>query len=166
MTIVVGANFCFLLIGGTPFQKEKEYGPVKIGKKTYTVEIFAVGVSTFVFGICWLVAWFYFLITGWSSFMLQIDNLIFHVILQLVAAVALIVSGLGIFRQWNKSNEIFKTSMAILLSSVGIALVVYGPMGHGDSIFMYLFGMWTLAVGGFLSTGTYLLNRLMHGHEN
>lgn len=57
---VIGMNFCFLLIGGTPFHKGEEFAPVKLGKKTYTVERFAVAVSTSVFGASWLVAWFYF----------------------------------------------------------------------------------------------------------
>ncbi len=158
MTLVIGANFCFLLIGGTPFHKGSEFEPVKMIKRKYTVERFAVGVSTFVFGISWLAAWVYFLMTGWNSFTSQVGSLIFHVVLQLVAAIALTISGVGIFLQWKRSSGIFLTSMAILLFSIGIAIFVYGPHGHGDPLFMYLFGAWTLVIGGFLTTGTYLLN--------
>lgn len=162
MVAVIGMNFCFLLIGGTPFHKGEEFAPVKMGKRTYTVEKFAVGVSTSVFGVCWLAAWFYFLFTGWDSFVAQFDSLILHVVLQFIASIGLIVSGVGIFRQWKRSKGIFLTGMITLFVSVGIAVAIYGPRGHGDPIFMYLLGMWTLVVGGFLTAGTYLLDRLLH----
>lgn len=160
--LVIGMNFCFLLIGGVPFHKGKEFAKVKMGMKSFTVERFAVGVSTSVFGFGWLVGWIYFLISGWDSFVVQIDALISHVLLQLVASVSLIVSGIGIFKQWKRSNGIFLTSMGILFGSVGISLIAYGPRGHGEPLFMYLFAVWTLVVGGFLTIAAYLLDKLVH----
>ncbi|PIS10780.1 MAG: hypothetical protein COT73_07645 [Bdellovibrio sp. CG10_big_fil_rev_8_21_14_0_10_47_8] len=162
MALVLGMNFCFLLIGGVPFHKGAEFSPVRVGQRTYTVERFAVGVSTSVFGIGWLASWFYFLISKWSSFMVQFDTLILHVSLQFIASVGLILSGVAIFKQWKRRNGIFLTSMIILFGSIGVAILVYGPRGHGESIFMYLLGMWTLVIGGFLTAGTYLLDRLIH----
>jgi hypothetical protein len=159
---VIGMNFCFLLIGGTPFHKGEEFGPVKVGKRSYTVERFAVAVSTGVFGASWLIAWFYFLATGWDSFVSQFDSLIFHVVLQLIASLALIVASIGLFRQWRRRKGIFLTGMGALFVSVGTAIYIYGPRGHGDPVFMYLLGAWTLVVGGFLTTATYLLDRLLH----
>lgn len=159
---VIGMNFCFLLIGGTPFHKGEEFAPVKLGKKTYTVERFAVAVSTSVFGASWLVAWFYFLFTGWDSFVSQFDSLIFHVVLQLIASLALIFAGVGLFKKWKRRKGIFLIGMAALFVSVIIAMVVYGARGHGEPIFMYLLGAWTLVVGGFLTVATYLLDRLLH----
>lgn len=162
MVAIIGMNFCFLLIGGTPFHKGEEFAPVKMGKRTYTVERFAVGVSTSVFGVSWLAAWLYFLFTGWDSFVAQFDSLILHVALQFIASIGLIVSGVGIFRQWKRSERIFFTGMITLLVSVGIMFAIYGPRGHGDRTIMYLLGMWTLVVGGFLTTATYLLDRLVN----
>ncbi|MGE3974543.1 MAG: hypothetical protein AB7F59_08470 [Bdellovibrionales bacterium] len=160
--LVIGINFCFLLVGGTPFHKGVEFAPVKVGKRTYTVERFAVGVSTTTFGVAWLAAWFYFLVTGWNPFLTQIQSLLFHVVLQLIAGIALVTSGIGIFKQWRRSKGVFITSMGLLIGSLGIAMAVYGPRDPGDTTFMYLFGMWTLVVGGFLTIATYLLDRLMH----
>jgi hypothetical protein len=154
-------NFCFLLIGGTPFHKGAEGASVTVGKRAYTVERFVVAVSTSVFGIVWLAAWIYFLVSGWNSFIAQFSSLIVHVVLQLVVALALVIAGLGIFRQWKRSKGVFLISMVLLVGSVGLAIVVYGPRGHGDPIFMYLFGVWTFVVGGFLTTATYLLDRLL-----
>lgn len=160
--LVIGANFCFLLIGGTPFHKGAEFAPIKMGTRTYTVEKFAVAVSTSGFGVAWLLAWIYFLITGWSSFSAQLSSLILHVVLQLAASIALIISGVGTFRQWKRSKGLFLTSMATLVGSTGLALLVYGPRGHGEPILMYLIGIWTLVVGGFLTTAVYLLDRLIN----
>ncbi len=135
MTLVIGANFIFLLIGGTPFHKGAEREPVHAGRRTYTVEKFAVGVSTGAFGICWLVAWAYFLITGWASFIAQFDSLILHVALQLFASLGLLVASVGIFWQWKRSKAIFLMSMATLVLSLIIAIFIYGPRGHGDPMF-------------------------------
>lgn len=54
--LVLGANFCFLLVEGKPFHKGKEFAPVHAGRRTYTAERFAVGVSTSVIGVSWLAA--------------------------------------------------------------------------------------------------------------
>ena len=159
-TLIIGANFCFLLIGGTPFHKGGEFAPVKMGQRTYSVGRFAVGVSTSVFGASWLVAWLYFLFTGWDSFISQFGTLVLHVALQFISAIGLSIAGVGIFLQWKRSNGIFLTSMATLLGSTGVAILVYGPRGHGVSIFMYLFGAWTLVVGGFFTVAVYLVDRL------
>lgn len=157
---VIGMNFCFLLIGGTPFHKGEEFAPVKMGRRTYTVERFAVGVSTSVFGVTWLLAWIYFMITGWDSFIAQIGPLFFHISMQLIASIALTISGVAIFRQWKNTNALFFGGMMVLFVSVASAILVYGPRGHGEPMFMYLLGMWTLVVGGFLTTAAYLLDRL------
>jgi hypothetical protein len=159
---VIGMNFCFLLIGGAPFHKGEEFAPVKMGKRSFTVERFAVAVSTGVFGAGWLVAWFYFLFTGWDSFIAQVDSLIFHVVLQFVSSIVLIIASVGLFRQWRMCKGIFLIGMATLFVSVGTAIFIYGPRGHGEPVFMYLIGAWTLVVGGFLTTATYLLDRLLH----
>jgi hypothetical protein len=163
--LLIGANFCFLLIGGFPWQKGEEFAPVHLGNRTYTVEKFAVGVSTSVFGATWFAAWTYFLIIGWDSFIPQVSTLIFHVALQFFAAVGLIVSGIGIFMQWKRSKGIFLSSMGILVGSILLAITIYGPRGHGSSVFMYLLAAWTLVVGGFLTTGTYFLDRFTHSSK-
>lgn len=162
-TLIIGANFCFLLIGGTPFSKGQEGENIKMAKRTYTVERFAVGVSTGAFGLSWLIAWLYFLISGWDSFMANYGILISHVALQLFAAIGLMVAGIGIFRQWKRIKGIFLTSMGILVVSVSIAVIGYGPIGHGEPMFMYMLGIWTLVIGGFFTTAVHLLDRLMHG---
>lgn len=160
--LIIGSNFCFLLIGGTPFDEGPEFAPVKVGKRTYSVQKFAVAVSTSVFGVSWLLAWVYFLIAGWTSFALQFNSLLLHVGLQLVAGIALVISGVSIFRQWKRSKGLFLTSMAILVGSTGTAIIVYGPRGHGEPMFMYLIGIWTLVMGGYLTTAVYILDRLVN----
>jgi hypothetical protein len=160
-TLIIGVNFCFLLIGGTPFHKGEEFAPVHLGRRTYTVERFAVGVSTATFGLAWLVAWAYFLVTGWESFMSQFSSLIIHVVLQFLAAVGLLIAGIGIFRQNKHSTGIFSISMVLLVGSLFVAIVFYGPRGHGEPVFMYLFGFWTLVVGGFFTTVVFLLEKLL-----
>jgi phosphate starvation-inducible membrane PsiE len=164
MTLVIGLNFIFLLIGGTPFHKGAEGEAIRSGKRTYTVEKFAVGVSTGAFGLCWLAAWFYFLITGWDSFILQFESLIFHVVLQFFVSLGLITASIGIFRQWKKSKNVFLVSMVTLIVSLVIAILVYGSRGHGDPIFMYLLGLWTLVIGGFFTTGVFALDRLVNSN--
>jgi hypothetical protein len=163
--LVLGANFCFLLIGGTPWHKGDEFSPVHMGKRTFTVERFAVGVSTSVFGISWLFAWAYFLIVGWDSFMAQFNSLFLHVALQFVASAGLMLAGVSIFRQWERSKGIFLTSMGLLVGSIVLAIAVYGPQGHGSQMFMYLIGAWTLVVGGYFTTAVYLLDRLVQNSD-
>lgn len=160
--LVLGANFCFLLIGGTPFHKGPEFAPVHLGRKSYTVERFTVAVSVSVLGVSWLAAWTYFMIVRWDSFIIQFDALLLHVALQLLSAVGLITAGVAIFRKWRRFRGIFLTSISVLVGSIGIALVIYGPRGHGDPIFMYLFGMWTLVIGGVFTTAVYFFDRLVH----
>lgn len=160
--LVLGANFCFLLIGGYPFRRGKEHAPVHFGHKTFSVELFAVGISVSVLGLSWLVAWVYFLVQGWDSFVAQFNFLLLHVVLQFLSAVALMVAGIAIFRKWRRFKGIFLTSMATLIGSIFLALLVYGPTGHGESVFMYLFGVWTLVVGGVFTTAVYFLDRLLH----
>lgn len=163
--LVLGANFCFLLIGGTPWHKGEESASVHLGKRTFTVERFSIGVTTSVLGISWLAAWVYFMIVGWDSFLTKFDTLIFHVALQFLASIGLIISGVATFRQWKLSKGIFLSSMGLLTGSIFIAIAIYGPRGHGNPVFMYLIGAWTLIVGGYLTTATYLLGRLVHKYD-
>jgi hypothetical protein len=164
--LVLGANFCFLLIGGTPWQKGEEFAPIHFGKRTYTVERFAVGVSTSVFGASWLIIWFYFLIVGWDSFMAQFSSLVFHVGLQLIASIGLIAAGIAIFKQSKRNKGIFLMSMGTLVISILYAIFMYGPRGHGQPEFMYVVGALTLVVGGFLTTGIYFLDRFVRDSQN
>lgn len=161
--LVVGANFCVLLIGGHPFRQAKESAPIGIGNKSYSVERFAIGVSTSVFGISWIVAWAYFLSTGWSAFSSNFGFLFWHVLLQFLAALGLLLSGIGIFKKWKRSTGLFLGSMGLLVFSVGVAIAIYGPSGHGEPVFMYLFGMWTMVVGGVFTTAVLLLEKLVRG---
>jgi hypothetical protein len=161
MMMMFGINFCFVLIGGTPFHKGEEFAPVTKGKRTYTVQRFAVAVLTSTFGAVWLAAWVYFIVTGWDSFVPQFNSLLLHVVLQFVASITLIVAGIATFKQWKRSKGLFLSSMGILVGSVVIAISMYGPRGHGEPLFMYLLGAWTLIMGGFLTTAIYLLDRLL-----
>lgn len=162
MMLVFGINFCFVLIGGTPFHKGQEFEPVTKGKRTYTVQRFAVAVLTSTFGAVWLAAWLYFIVTGWDSFVPHFNSLLLHVALQFVASIALIVAGFATFRQWKRSTDLFLSSMGILVGSILIAIAMYGPRGHGEPLFMYLLGAWTLIMGGFLTTAIFLLDRLLN----
>ena len=165
-TLILGINFCFLLVGGTPFDKGEESAPVMIGHRKYSVGRFAVGVSTSVFGASWLVAWSYFLLTGWDSFVAQFADLITHVVLQFLSSLGLLVAGIGIFKQWKRSKGIFLISMATMMASIGVSIVVYGPRGHGDPIFMYLLGAWTVVVGGFFTVIVYFIDRLKNEFDD
>lgn len=157
----MGLNFCFLLIGGTPFQKSKEEFPtITAGKRKFSVERFTVGVATIAFGFGLTVAWIYFMILGWDSFITQASILLPHVLTQLFAGIALFTAGLGIFRQWRRSNGIFWTAMGLLLLSLVLAFLLYGPRGHGEPTFMYLFGAWIFVIGGFFTTAVFLLDRI------
>ncbi|MGE4133853.1 MAG: hypothetical protein AB7F86_19610 [Bdellovibrionales bacterium] len=158
--LIIGANFCILLSGGIPFRGTAEFAPVKIGSRSYSVERFVMGTSTSVFGISWLVAWAYFLSVGWSSFTSNMGFLFWHVILQFLAASGLLVAGIGIFKQWRRSTGLFLGSMGLLVFSVGVAIVIYGPVGHGEPVFMYLFGIWTFVVGGIFTTAVLIFDRL------
>jgi hypothetical protein len=164
--LVLGANFCFLLVGGTPWKKGEETDPVQLGRRSYSVEIFSVGVTTSVLGVSWLVAWFYFLSTGWDSFIGQVNSLLLHVILQLAAALGLILAGVAIFRKWKSFKPIFFTSMGVLVGSLLMSLFFYGARGHGEPVFMYLIAAWTFAIGGILIIAVLLLDRMVHGEEN
>ncbi len=160
--IVLGANFCFLLIGGPPLRKSAEHAPLRVGNKTYSVEMFAVGVSVSALGGSWLIAWLYFLITGWSSFLAQASSLYLHVLAQLIASLTMILSGVAIFKKWRRFKGIFLISIAVLVASIGLAIVVYGPRGHGEPLFMYLFGAWTFIAGGLLTTAVYFFDRVIN----
>jgi hypothetical protein len=158
--LVMGANFCILLSGGIPFRRGTEFGPIGIGGKSYSVERFVMGMSTSVFGLSWFAAWGYFLLVGWSSFASNWSFLIWHVALQLLAAAGLLAAGIGIFKKWKRSTGLFLASMGLLLFSVGVAIVIYGPRGHGEPVFMYLFGIWTLIVGGVFTTAVLIFDKL------
>ncbi len=158
--LIIGANFCLLLSGGGPFRRSKEFAPIGIGNRTYSIERFVMGVSTSAFGLSWLVAWFYFLSVGWTAFTANMSFLLWHVILQFLAATGLLVAGIGIFRNWKRSTGLFIGSMGLLVVSVGVAIVVYGPQGHGEPMFMYLFGVWTFVVGGVFTTAVLIFDRL------
>ncbi len=160
--IILGANFSFFLVGGLPFQKDRERAPLHMGKKRYSVERLAVGISTSTLGVSWLVAWVYFMMSRWDSFVIQFDTLLLHVSLQLLAALILILAGIALFGKWKRSRGIFLTSMALLMGSIVLAIAIYGPRGHGSPLFMYLFGMSTLVVGVMFTTAAYLLGRLLH----
>lgn len=160
--IILGLNFCFLLIGGIPFRRGAESSPVHWGNRTFNVERFSVGVTTSVLGFSWLLAWFYFLLVGWESFMAQFQSLIVHVTLQLAAALGLVIAGVGIFWQWKHYNRVFLASMGVFMGSTVWAILVFGPQGHGSPLFMTLLTALTFAVGGFLTTATYLLDRVVH----
>lgn len=160
--LVLGGNFCLLLVGGLPSKSKKEFSPVKMGSRTYSVERFAVGISTSTLGLTWLVAWIYFMTTRWDQFMAQAGALWPHVTLQLFASLGLIVAGYAIFKQWRRYKGIFLTSMGLLVGSLIIAMSMYGPQGHGSMTFMFLLGAWTLVIGGVFTTATFLLDRLVH----
>lgn len=158
-TLIIGANFCVLLIGGLPFRGGKEFAPLKIGDRIYSVERLSVGVSTIVFGVSWLIAWFGFIAISWDSFILQFSTVIFHVVLQLAASLGLIIAGVGIFKQWQNSKGLFLLSMVTMVGSIGVAILLHGPSGHGEPNLMYLFGIWTIVVGGVFTVIIYFIDR-------
>ncbi len=165
-TLVLGINFCFLLVGGPPWHKGPEFEPVKMGKRTYSVERFTVGVSISVLGASWLAAWVYFMIASEQSLAVLLSNHFLHIFLQLVASISMITAGIGIFRQWNRNKGIFLMSMGIFVGSTLFAIFLYGPVGHNTSpMFMYLLAIWTLVFGGIFTTATYLLGRLIHNYD-
>ena len=166
ISLILAANFCFLLIGRPFWQKGGEFKPIKLGQKSFTSEKFAVGVSTGVIGLGWLVAWFYFMFIQGESFVNHFRSLWFHVLLQLVASVALIVASVAIFLKWPNRKKLFFVAMGTLVASIFIALVTYGPRGHGEPIFMYLIGVWTLVVGVAFTAGVYFFDYLVHEYED
>ena len=163
--LVLGANFCFLIIGGTPLKKEGEQERIHMGHKTYSPQRFAVGVSILVLGVSWLAAWFYFLISGWNSFLASLSSLLPHVSLQFISSILLIIAGIGVFKKWKHNRGFMLSSIGVLLFSIIIAITMYGPEGHGSPMFMYLFAIWTFVVGGVFTTGTYFLDRLVNDWE-
>ena len=162
MILVVGLDFSVLLIGGIPFKSGAEFDRIHIGRRAYTVPRFVMGVSTTALGLCWLVVWGYFLIRGWDSFTFQFNFLIYHVLLQLFVSVLLLLSGIAIFRKWPRRIGLFLTTMGVLLVSVVMALRVYGPTGHGSPFFMYVFGVWSLAIAALLGAAAFLFEKLIY----
>jgi len=163
--LVLGLNFAILLTGGIPRNKGEKFDRIMIGKKIYTVERFAVGVSTSVLGTSLLLAWIYFMLIGRQSFIAQFNQLIIHVTLQLITSLSMIVAGVGIFAQWRRNKGIFLASTALLSISMIEAIVYYGPRGHGNPMVMYMIGMLTLVVGGGYTMAAYLLGRLIHNYD-
>lgn len=115
-----------------------------------------------VLGISWLSTWIYFMIDRWGSFVAQWESLLLHVVLQLFSSLGLIVAGFAIFKQWKSFRTFFLASIVLLVGSIGVSIAVYGPRGHGEPIFMYLFGLWTLVIGGVFTTAVYFLDQLIH----
>ena len=168
--LVFGINFCFLIIGGTPFKTkgeslEQDDELIHAGNKTYTAQRFSVGVSILVLGFSWFVAWLYFLITGWESFLANMSSLMPHVLLHLISSALLVIAGIAVFKKWKRNKGIMLFSVGVLLFNIIISITIYGPEGHGNALFMYLFAMWTFIVGGVFTTGTYFLDRLVHEAE-
>jgi hypothetical protein len=162
--LVLGMNFCFLLVGGTPWHKGPEFEPVKLGKRTYTIERFTVGVSVTTLGISWFIAWFYFVLSSDKSISVLLSSHFLHISLQFATSIIMIVAGIGIFKQWSKNKGIFLTSMSLFVGSTLFSLFNYGFVGHGNitPVFMYLLTIWTLVFGGFLTMAVYLLGRMIH----
>jgi hypothetical protein len=163
--LVLGINFCFLLIGG-PWQKGENFQNVKVAKKVYTIERFTVGVSISILGLSYLVVWLYFMFAAAESFSFLLNRHFVHILLQLIASLTMIIAGVGIFRQWRRNKAIFLTSVTILMLSTIFALSFYGPSGHAvPSELMVAFSLWVFIFGGILTTATYFLGRLIHNYD-
>lgn len=161
LAVLLGANFCILLAGGIPFKKGVDFKILKFGKRYYSDEMFAIGVSIFVFGAGWLSTLIYLLATGWDAMANHLDSIIVHVVLQFASAVALVISGVAIFAKWKRRKELFLTSAVILFGSLAISLFAVGPKGNDDATFLYHFGLLSFVAAGFLSVGTFLLDRVV-----
>ena len=164
MALILGANFCFLLIGDNPFQKNHKIDTQKIVRLSYSVEKFTVGITTIVFGLSSLALWVYFLIVGRESFYTQNSLLISHIGLQFISVIVLIFSGIGIMRNWKKSKAVFLISMAVLFMSIGISVYIFGPSEQSEPLFMYLLSLLILVIGGFLTLGTYFFDKFIYGY--
>ena len=159
--LVLGLNFCFLLIGGISDRTNEEFPHVILKSRDFTVEKFSLGVLTATLGLSWLAAWLYFIITGWESFLEEVLMLSWHVGLQFVVGVSLTLSGVGVFLQWKRSSALLITSTVLLVLGTVLPLIIFGPSGHGGPTFMYLFSIWTLVIGGFFALAIFILDRYL-----
>ena len=166
-TSIIILSFCFLLIGGVPWRKKgHDFDPILVGSKNVTIEGFSVAFSTIVIGTSWLLAWIYFMYNGWTRFLSRVDILLFlHVAFQLISALAMIIAGFGIFREWKRHKGFFVVSMGLLLFSNFYAFALYGPVGHGNNVVMYAIGIWVLIFGGLYTSATFLIGRFIHYYD-
>lgn len=159
---VLGASFCFFLIGGLPFRKSAEHAPIRVGENRYSVEMLILAISICAFGFSWFLAWTYFLIERWPYFYEQQGYIVAHLILQFATATGLLVAGYGIFRKWKHFKGIFLISVAILLASLGYSIIIFGPQGYGGPLATYFFAIWFIAIGGAFVTALYLFDRMLN----
>lgn len=164
--LVLGASFCVLLITGTPFRNEREFGSLLTGHKTYTVERFTVGISTSILGTAWLVAWIYILSQPWAPLKVEFEPLSLAILSQIVASVGLLVAGVGIFRKWRRRKGIYLASMVLMISSILISALIYVPVQSPRSDLIYFFGVLTLVIGGFFTAAVYFVDRFNHNFES
>ncbi len=161
--LIIGINYCVLLIGGVPFQSGAEFKNIKFGHKTYTVERLTVIVSSFIFGLSGFFVWTHFLFTKWDSIFYIDRSLILLIALHYVASIALVTSSIGLTLQWRIRTKMFWISMGALLTScLGLILALSCHGERCEPMFLYLFSASALVIGGFLATVTYLLDGWLH----
>ncbi len=158
----LGMNFCFVLVGGLPWHKGEEFEPVKIGKKSFTVEMFAVGTSIFVLGATGMAAWLHMGFFEGKEFLTVFYEYPLYMSLQFMTAVAMMSAGVGIFRQCKRYKGIFLTSIGILMFGMFVAFL---SGGHRPPAPMMLVAICTLIVGTFFTTVLYTIGRFLSTYD-
>lgn len=156
-----GAVFAVSFVGGPPWSKSRELSPVKVSGHFLPIEVVSIGLTLLILGTVWTTAWFYFLFSGWSSFLYQSPGIIVHAGVQLMTAASFFVAAIGILRAWPKWRGVYLFNVFFLLASTSISMLIYGPRGHGNVAVMTGIGIVSFVIGGYLTFALYVLNQAL-----
>jgi len=163
--LLLGAGFCFMLARAPESSAVGAKIFLRFHHRNYTVERLVAGAAIAVIGLSWLVAWSYLSITSWTLITHSINNVFFHLTLQMAAGIMMIVAGVAIFKQWPRSQTFFMTSIVLLFVGVLAAVPFYNVQNQTGSSYIYFIGAHLLVVGGVFTLGTYVLGQLVHEYD-
>lgn len=134
MTNETAINITGVLIGGLMAIIFTVYLTFSVVKKkprigAHGVRMFA-GTFALVLGAIMAIAWFYWMISRWTSFESQASTLLAHVLTEGSSALLLIISGVGMMRGWPSGPSLYLIANGLLMFTTLHALLSYGAKGH------------------------------------
>ena len=104
--------------------------PIGVQSQTLTGPRRFSGIFGVVLGPILILAWVYFMISGWEAFMANPGHLMFHVVTQLLSGIMLWIAGVGMLRQWSVASMLFMLSNAFLLLTMLFSVLIHGQAEH------------------------------------
>jgi hypothetical protein len=132
--------------------------PILIGGQAYSRERLTTALLIGLFGATWLIGWTYLFSIGvisahWTTSFIE------RSVVELISVVAMFVSAVALFYNWPKAKLLFLLAMVLIAGSMAPTMIHFKAL-EGESIALFLAGVWIFLAGSFLAIPVYFLDNV------